>query len=173
MNTLLTITDQTLDPAAPKMDSSEYYVRHAARAVLLGASGQVYLLKINLHNYTKLPGGGIEEGEDIKVALARELMEEVGCQAEVLDEVGEIIEYRDQMKWVQTSYCFIARQVGKQQAPNLEQDEIDEGAEDIVVTDIDEAIKLLESDEPDDYEGKFIQIRDLCFLRTAKDMFKR
>jgi hypothetical protein len=34
---------------------------------------------------------------------------------------------------------------------------------------IDTAIELLAQDSPDDVNGKFIQKRDLCLLKTAKE----
>jgi hypothetical protein len=33
---------------------------------------------------------------------------------------------------------------------------------------LDEAIEIINKDMPDNYEGKFIKIRDLCFLEEAK-----
>jgi len=35
--------------------------------------------------------------------------------------------------------------------------------------DLDDAISLLLQDKPDNLEGKFIQKRDLAFLRAAKE----
>jgi hypothetical protein len=35
---------------------------------------------------------------------------------------------------------------------------------------LDEAIEKLKKDEPNDYEGKFIQVRDSCFLEEAKNL---
>lgn len=48
------------------------------RAIIVNSKDQVLLVK---HTYTKgwlLPGGGVQKGESVKAALARELMEEVG-----------------------------------------------------------------------------------------------
>jgi len=170
MQLLLTIKEQDVNPNAPEVDVSTFRERQAARAVLLDNAGKVYLLNVSVHGYHKLPGGGIDEGEEIQQALARELMEEVGCRAEVTAELGSIIEYRNYESGglKQTSYCYLARQTGEQSASALEEGELAEGMLEAKTGSIDAAIQLLESDKPDNLEGKFIQKRDLCFLRAAK-----
>jgi ADP-ribose pyrophosphatase YjhB (NUDIX family) len=153
---------------AKEVDRSAYYHRTAVRAVLVDENGGIFLMHVGLHGYHKLPGGGIKEGEEIKLALARELLEEVGCKAEILDEVGEIVEYRDFDKMKQTSYCYIAKQIGQKTDNALEEDEIAEQMEELKAKNIDHAVQLSESDMPDNIEGLFVQRRDLAFLREAK-----
>lgn len=170
MKTLLTIHEQDINPDAPQTDTSHFNERFAARAILLDQNNNVHLLHVTMHNYHKLPGGGIEAGEDIKTALERELLEEVGCKAEVIAEVGQIIEYRDQFNMKQTSYCFLAKQLGDQGQTALEEDEIADGFVATLVPSIDAAIHELEHDEPSVYSGKFIQMRDLAFLKAAKSL---
>lgn len=174
MKTLLTITKQGIIPGTPDDGVSEFRERRAARAVLLDEFGQVYLLKVGKHNYHKLPGGGIDEDEDIEQALMRECMEEVGCKVEIVSELGIVVEYRtyDDGGLKQTSYCYLAKQIGEQGEPSLEEGEIEEGLYEVKAKNIDEAIALLENDEPDNLEGKFIQKRDLAFLNEAKRIKK-
>ena len=40
--------------------------RHAVRVVLLDDIGQVAVIYVNKHGYYKIPGGGVETGEDLK-----------------------------------------------------------------------------------------------------------
>lgn len=170
MKTLATITDEDIFPSAKNKDPKDFFIREAARAVVLNNQGQIYLLNMTRDKYHKLPGGGIDEGEDIKTALERELLEEIGCRVKVLSEVGQIIEYRNKIKLQQTSYCYIAQQVGNLESTNLEPSEIEQGAKMAVAQNIDDAIQLLEQDIADHYEGHFIQRRDLLFLQTAKSL---
>jgi hypothetical protein len=77
-------------------------------------------------------------------------------------------EYRNQWALHQISYCFLVDLDGTKGTPHLEEDEIADGFETVWV-DIDDAIKILESEAPvEDYEGKFIQLRDLTLLKAAR-----
>lgn len=171
MKLLLTIKEQDINPESPNVDVSAFRARGASRAVLLDKDGQVYLLNVSKHGYHKLPGGGIDEGEEIIQALERELLEEVGCKAEIVAELGTVIEYRnyDDGGLKQTSYCYLAKQVGDQTDSALEEGELEEGMFEVKAKSIDEAITLLTNDKPDNLEGRFIQKRDITFLNAAKE----
>ncbi len=148
----------------------KYRIRKAARAVLFNKD-RVALLNVSKLHYHKIPGGGVETGENIKKALAREIMEETGCTAIVGEIIGIIEEYRDDFKLKQISYCYIAEVVKCGDKPFFTKKEINNGFKLIWVT-LDEAIKLLKNDKPEEYEGKFIVIRALEFLERAKLLVK-
>lgn len=148
----------------------DFMKREAARAVTFGVDGKVALLNVSKSSYHKIPGGGIEEGENIELALQREIQEEVGARVKITDEVGEIIEkkiYEDGHGLIQKSYCYIGEIIPELKSPEYTDDEANLGFK-LVWTDLDEAIKILETDKPLDYQGKYIQIRDLTFLKEAK-----
>lgn len=174
MKKILTITEQDINPQAPDLETSAFYHRRASRAIVLNDQGKVALLKVNNRNYHKLPGGGIEDGEDEITALHRELLEEIGCNAVVVSEVGEIVEYRNKWQLKQTSYGYLAKQDGAQQEVAFTEHEQEEGFEVVWASSIDRAIALLEQDVPSNYDGHFIQRRDLALLRAAKQtLFSR
>jgi 8-oxo-dGTP diphosphatase len=172
MNNLLVLKEQDILPDSPVIDTADFRKRGAARAVLLDNDNQVYLLNVSKHGYHKLPGGGIDEGEEIKQALERELMEEVGCKAEIIAELGTVLEYRNYEDGglEQTSYCYLAKQTGEQVESALEEGELEEGMFEVKAKNIDEAINLLTNDKPDNLEGLFIQRRDIAFLKAAKGL---
>lgn len=94
-------------------------------------------------------------------------MEEIGCAVKNVCELGEIEEYRNQWALRQVSYCFLADLDGGKGMPDFEEDEIADGFEPIWMS-IENAIKTLEGEVPvEDYEGKFIQLRDLTLLKEA------
>jgi 8-oxo-dGTP diphosphatase len=150
-------------------------IREASRIVAFDKNGLVPLLFVSKQNYHKLPGGGIDEGEDKLEALDREVLEETGCTIEVTGEVGEIVEYRSAIsfnwKWnlKQTSYCYWGKIISKDNAPNFEEGELSDGFQLIWVS-LAEAITIIENDRPKNFEGTFIQKRDLTFLKKAREI---
>ena len=169
MQLLKTIKHSDLFSPYNPEDKEETKNRKAARAVVFDSENKIAILKVANHNYHKLPGGGVEEGEDLAGALEREAMEEIGCKISVTGELGKIIEHRDKWNLKQESYCYLARVVGEKGQPDFTEEEI-AGGFSIVWVSLDEAIETLKKDEPNDYEGKFIRVRDLCFLEEAKNM---
>lgn len=148
-----------------------YKIRKAARAIVITNSGKTALLYVSKNNYHKLPGGGVEAGENIEIALNREVMEEVGVNINVLGEIGTIIEYRDKFQQLQVSYCYYAMVKGDNKEVSFTEEEINNGFQ-LEWVELDEAISILESDTPDNYVGKFIQSRDLLFLKRAYSILK-
>lgn len=48
------------------------------RAIILNSKNQILLVKHTYQSHWHLPGGGLKKGESVKMALLRELKEEVG-----------------------------------------------------------------------------------------------
>jgi 8-oxo-dGTP pyrophosphatase MutT (NUDIX family) len=167
MKTILEFSDRDLDAAAPARDRSAYKRREAARAVVTDEDGRVALLHVVKYDYYKLPGGGIDAGESVTAALKRELLEEIGCEAEITGEIGQIIEYRDRGDFRQTSYAFTARMVGEQQAPEFTAKELNDEFEMMWAADLEDAIALVAEARPELYEAHHIQLRDLTILKSA------
>jgi 8-oxo-dGTP diphosphatase len=167
MKLLATIRQQDFQPDVPAVDRAGFYHRKAARAVVSDANGAVALLHVSQHGYYKLPGGGLEDGEDMALALERELKEEIGCVAEITAELGEIVEHRDYWEMVQTSYCFTATVVGAKGLPELTEEELQDGFEVMWAKDLQAALALAESVQSDDIGILFMQRRDVMFLRAA------
>lgn len=168
MKLITEIHEQDIFPDAPRVDASNFSTRDSARAVVFDGQGRVALLHVTNRRYHKLPGGGVEAGEDKRATLAREILEEIGHEPDVLQELGQTVEYRDQWQQLQTSDCYLARITGAQQPINLTQEEIDDGFEPMWADDIDAAIALLQQDQPEGYDGQRIVPRDLAILQAAK-----
>lgn len=144
-----------------------YNCRQAARAVLFDNNNKVAILEVTKLGYHKIPGGGIEEGEDKKTALKRECLEETGCNINIKNELGIIIEYKDEYEIKQNSHCYLAKVSGQKGKVDFTEKEKSKGFV-LRWINLDEAIKLFEKDKTKNYEGGFIRIRDLIFLKEAK-----
>lgn len=152
-------------------DQSISYTRRAARAVLFNAASQVAVMHFTATGSYKLPGGGIDEGEDTIAALHREIREETGYEITDIKELGEVVEYRYFCGMHQISYCYIATAtqfVGTQ----LTQKEQDGGMELQWFDTITDAITTIESGHNIDEDGsetglKMMILRDVAILKAA------
>ncbi len=166
MNILKTIRDE--DVGSPVAAPEKFRERKASRAIVFDQEKKIALLHSTKNSFHKLPGGGVEVGEDLEAALRREVLEEIGGEITNIRELAVIEEYRNKFELHQLSYCFIAYLSGEKGLPHLDEGEIAEG----FVTEwlsLDEAVVTLEKEtDIQDYQGKFIQVRDLAFLREAK-----
>ncbi|HEX8389924.1 MAG TPA: NUDIX domain-containing protein [Candidatus Saccharimonadales bacterium] len=165
---ILTLGQQELDLTMPFNDRKHYFERRAARAVLRDESGKIALMYAGQRGYYKLPGGGIDDNEEITDALTRELLEETGCNGEILRELGTVVEWREFDKMHQISYAFEVIKTVQVSSPSFTQSEIDEGFEVRWVEGIDEAIKIVELKSSDeDVEVSFMAQRDAAILRAS------
>ena len=161
------ISDIDFDPKYQMGDLSTFNIRRASRGILLSGN-KIALLNVTKQNYHKLPGGGIDKNESLEEAFKRELLEEVGCDCEILDQGGIVIEWRDQFKLLQISYVFLARVVGQIKQNKLEQDEINDGFV-LEWTPFEKVEEILYNDVPKNYEGPFIKLRDKSIFEYYKD----
>lgn len=143
-------------------------LREAARAVVFNPEGKIALLYVASHDFYKLPGGGVEPGEYVEDALEREVLEEAGCEIEIIDELGQINEERTHFGKLQKSYCYLAQVVGEIGEPSFTLGEIADQFE-LEWHSIEDAIKLAEGTDTADYLGRFVQIRLLTILKAAKE----
>ena len=167
--TILVLDQQDMDSSVDVSKRDSYYRRKAVRAVLSDQDGRIALMHAGQRDYYKLPGGGVDEGEDLTKALERELLEETGCKANVTAELGKVVEWRDVHKMHQISYAYSATVTGEVGSPEFTQSELDEGFKMIWADNVDEAIKLVESKtNHDDIAVVFMASRDAAILRSAK-----
>lgn len=158
---------------ASEKEINTYSIREAARAVVFDSEGKIALLYVATKNYYKLPGGGLEGGEDRLVALERECVEEIGCDIEVLEEIGLTVEHRKMSNLKQISYCYLGRVRGEKSAPQFTEKETTDGFE-IVWLSYEEALHKLATSVATSPEGEFYIVpRDRLILEKAKNLLVR
>jgi ADP-ribose pyrophosphatase YjhB (NUDIX family) len=107
-------TDYLNDPAAPKANS----IVPAVSAVVTDEDGRILLIQRTDNGYWSIPGGGLEPGESLRQAVAREVNEETGMECEVTGLVGiysdpgHVAAYDDGEVRQEFSICFTTRLLG-------------------------------------------------------------
>lgn len=146
--------------------------RVAARAVVLDGKS-IALLKVGRDGYHKLPGGGHEEPEELLDTLRREVLEEIGCEIDHIQSIGQINDYRKEWDFYQKSFSYLAYATKRNLETNMTKKEIEAEFSIVWAPSIEEAITTLEQDKPKTYEGEFIQRRDLVILKEAEKILKQ
>lgn len=170
MELITKITDADIGEKVYEIDNPT--TRKAVRTILLNNLGEIALLHKAKKNEYKLIGGGIENQETLQQALRREVLEESGCEINILKELGYVEEYRTLNNFIQTSYVYVAEVSNDTKKLHLTKQEKEEGAElcwykpEIALKQINDSYeKLLPSKYSDLYNSKIIIKRDSSILR--------
>lgn len=143
--------------------------RNAVRAVVIDSNLNTAILSVNNGQYYKIPGGTIEEGEDEGLALKRELKEEAGCAARIINKIGEFEFTGPLKKRTYHSTCYLTRLEGKTGNPEFDAWEKDHNFK-LIWVNLDKALKIFDNCHPQEPFEKTIHERDYRFLRKAKEM---
>lgn len=163
MKLLLEINEKLLGVGGSERLGKEYRLRKSARALVFNENGEIAIQHSPKYHFHKLPGGGVEHGESVTQALRREILEEVGCEIEIIKEVGMTIEYRNANNLLHISYCYVAQQSGKLGKISLEAGEIEEEQVTLWLAP-GVALEKMKLDEPKKKVGLFMVKREIAFL---------
>lgn len=138
--------------------------RITARAIVKNQDGLyavMYSDKFKLHS---LPGGGVEDGEDVLTALRREVYEETGCICDKIEELGIVAENRASLNYTQINYYYM---VTTNHQPGENHLTVSEQANRTVVQwhTFDETVRLINEQEFDRVQGKYLKARDVAALK--------
>ena len=146
--------------------------RITARAIVKNQDGLyavMYTDKFKLHS---LPGGGVEDGEDVLTALRREVYEETGCVCDEIRELGIVSENRASLDYTQINYYFV---VTTNQTPgenHLTESELDSRTV-VKWVSFDKLERRINGQEFDRVQGKYLKARDVEALREYASEFNR
>ena len=117
--------------------------KYATRTVLLDQDGRVAIINVTKHGYYKIPGGGVEEREEIRAAARREVLEEAGCDCAIVERLGQLETEVPVWGMLDISEGFIARVVGEKMQPKYEDWENERGFRIEWFNDLDSAIETI------------------------------
>lgn len=142
--------------------------RLTARAILKHGDqfAVMYAQKFDLYS---LPGGGVEDGEDILDALKREVevMEETGCSCDSIQELGYVEENRAHCDYTQVSYYFIVETACGTFHAALTETEMQNGTT-VHWHSFNDAYHLIADAVHTTTQRKFLQARDVAALDAYK-----
>lgn len=139
--------------------------RITARAIVKRQDGLyavMYADKFKLHS---LPGGGVEDGEDVLTALRREVYEETGCICDEVQALGIVSENRASLDYTQINYYFVVTTTHAPSENHLTEAEL---ASRTVVKweSFAEMVRLINEQEFERVQGKYLKARDAAALRA-------
>lgn len=109
MNYLATLSDKDIFPYKEFTPVAKWVLRPTVKIILQNSEGKIALVTNSIHNIFLLPGGGIDDGEEVLIAANRECVEEVGCSIIQSEIIGVTEEYRARDKKRCETYGVIAR----------------------------------------------------------------
>lgn len=121
----------TIHPELSTLEGNRLH-RQAARGIILDGENILMLYTERYHDYS-IPGGGVDEGEDLRQGLVRELEEETGAKhIDVICEFGLYEEfrpwYKDGFDLVHMeSFCYVCTIHPELGETRLEEHEIQNG----------------------------------------------
>ena len=164
-----------------KLEDKEYpftyidHTRYVARAILINDKNQVALNKLHgedafgSRNYYETPGGGVNKDESITDAVKREILEETGYEASIVEEIGIVDDYYNLIHRHNINHYFLMKAdnyIGKHQE-EYEKSMIEK----LVWMNIDEAIKTMQNMDVSPV-ARLVMNREIPILIKAKEMMK-
>ena len=137
--------------------------RITARAVVKNQDGLYAVMdadKVKLHS---LPGGGVEDGEDVQAALRREVYEETGCTCDEIRELGIVAENRASLDYTQINHYFVVTTTHTPEEPHLTETERKNRTV-VKWVAFHELVGLINGQEFDRVQGKYLKARDVAAL---------
>lgn len=143
--------------------------RLTAQAIVQNSVGDYAVMYAAKHGLHSLPGGGVEEGEDVLTALRREVYEETGCTCGKIQELGIVAENRASLNYTQINYYFLVTTGDSPTHLHLTDTELANGTV-VKWVPLPELIRLINDQEFDRVQGKYLKARDVAALQEYLQM---
>ena len=141
--------------------------RRTARAIVRRGDGLYAVMYSEKFHLYSLPGGGIEDGEDVLTALRREVYEETGCSCDSLEELGIVSENRASLDYTQINYYFVVKTFETPNTTHLTEAERSNRTA-VQWHSYEKMLRLIHDQEFDRIQGKYLKARDVAALRAFR-----
>jgi ADP-ribose pyrophosphatase YjhB (NUDIX family) len=173
MTHLAQLKDKDIFPDKEVAEVLEWVPRTTVKIVIKNSEGKVALVTNPIHNCFLLPGGGVDDGEEIFAAADRESREEAQCAITSMIALGTIEEFRARDKKHYETHGVFA-EVLEKITDDLRTDEEKKNELTVVWLTKDEVVKkfaeqetLLRAGKIDFYNTAFNIVRDHLFFTEA------
>ena len=164
----LELNDGEWDSCCPIHD------RTIARAIAFDEEGNFYFVGVDRDDdfgkaaYIETAGGGVEQGEDLEVAICRELSEELGASVEVICKIGVVSDYYNLIKRHNVNNYFLCK-VKSFGEKHMTEEEIKEYHLTTLKLKYDDALAEYEKGR-ESRIGRLVYNREMPILKRAKEI---
>ena len=154
------------------------YIDHdrlVVRAIIVNDKNEIYLIKVQRDDlfgnatYLETPGGGVNKGEDLLIALKREIVEECGLNVDVISEIGIIEDDYNIIHRHNITHYYLCKIVSKCETHREEYESI--WFKSLDFYNLDKVISICEN--PDSDIAKIVYKRELVIYKKVKEMINK
>ena len=151
--------------------------RNIVRAIVFDDNNNFYFVRADRDDdfgkcvVIETAGGGVEDGEELEVAVKRELLEELGAEVEIITKIGTVSDYYNLIHRHNINNYYLCRVISLGET-NLTEDEANRFHLSTLVLPYDEAMA--------EYErcmctplGRLIGNREMPILKRAKEIIEK
>lgn len=142
--------------------------RITARAIIKRRDGRYAVMYSDKYRLYSLPGGGVEDGENLLSALKREVLEETGCLCDQIDELGYVTENRGSLDYTQINYYFVVLTGSTGVNPCFTDTERDNRTE-VQWHTFEKMVSLITDQKFERVQGKYLRARDVAALQAFSE----
>lgn len=148
--------------------------RQIVRAIVFDNDGYFYFVRVDRDDdfgraiCIETAGGGVEDGENLEIAIHRELEEELGASVEVVCKIGVVSDYYNLIKRHNINNYYLCRAISFGEK-HMTEDEIHQFHLSTLKLTYDEAISEYEKRRETPL-GRIICNRELPILKRAKEI---
>ena len=107
---------------APFPEPKKYTTRLTVKGLVFDSENKIALLYNDI-GYGLLPGGGVENEENLEDAFMRECEEEIGCQIEIISKIGVALQLRARNSQMYEIHFYISKVIGEIGTPTTQQED--------------------------------------------------